>query len=984
MVDLEYVKNSLENTITKCNDRYDILNKSIDSLIDILSNTKNKLANNETQVCMDEMNDQIEKLDLHEVVQSKHQCYHSDVSKLRNSVNKVFNINLYKGTEDLPNIPNNIIHCLISHHFLYYNNDILYNIYKKELNMKNIIPQELVDRYINKKEVLSGNSIEGDVQKALKWCLSRNSKKKYFNVIFDLHRVQFLIKLLEGPSVAIEYVKSNMKEYFPTKIAEINKLISASAFLGLESSPYSTSLAAEWNIVKKSFNRMFCEGSCKWVKSEVSIPEEIIEKEEVKENEKMETIMLPELPVFYRTYTNRSSGIRDLDNQEIILTSSRATLHGARLEEWHTDEETGDSSRSSVHTLPDAIRLSAPPIISCSEDQSAINEEIIGGGEEQEEEADGKEYSKDMLEWSRGVHNYMERMKINKKRVYQQHNPPIIIKSGFRGDPIRYSARGVYKKDLRNLLKDSVWDSEQFLRKFLKKKRKITNDTTLEVSTSRHMTDEAMEAGDLSQNIVSTLTIAASTPLTTVTDINQTVDPTTVTNINPTVAPTIDINIDQTVAPTIETDIDPTVDPTQNSTVAPTRGPTIASTRHPTIAPARNPTIAPTIDTTAPTPLVSLLQWEATFEELIRINRLGISNNNERLVIDAVTRIPVSSTSAELSSRALNRSLADTFILPSFVHPSLREEFIERFTRLVENIGMFRIQQLGRHRLGLLLDMAEMMVTQTHVNRERPHRHRGQRLHYIFGINRSSDGEHEWIQQGDVIPSRYRQFTQNNNINNNFNNINNYMNNLQIATPVRLLQTEWNESDLNYAFPQPLDEMDIGEIPHLGEIPPLGEIPSLGDTPPSGETPPLGETPPSGDTAHSGETPPQSLDNESFEEENIGIPNESPLCVLISAGLASIPKLFLLSETGVVKKKDESLPLEIDLGRQFAFHSSVSCPVSRRLASSSDRPVLFPCGHSILRSTMERIARTRLSRFRCPVCPQFLTSNEALELRLTR
>ncbi|KAF8819454.1 zinc finger, C3HC4 type (RING finger) domain-containing protein [Cardiosporidium cionae] len=92
--------------------------------------------------------------------------------------------------------------------------------------------------------------------------------------------------------------------------------------------------------------------------------------------------------------------------------------------------------------------------------------------------------------------------------------------------------------------------------------------------------------------------------------------------------------------------------------------------------------------------------------------------------------------------------------------------------------------------------------------------------------------------------------------------------------------------------------------------------------------------------------------------KRVKLPLESPLAVLVCSGLVALPRLLQVLELfkhGGGKLSDQSdewlrsgrIPLELDLGPRFHFHSSFTCAVSRDQTHKDNPPMLLPCGHAI-------------------------------------
>lgn len=106
----------------------------------------------------------------------------------------------------------------------------------------------------------------------------------------------------------------------------------------------------------------------------------------------------------------------------------------------------------------------------------------------------------------------------------------------------------------------------------------------------------------------------------------------------------------------------------------------------------------------------------------------------------------------------------------------------------------------------------------------------------------------------------------------------------------------------------------------------------------------------------------------------LGQSYESPLSVALTAGVQGLPTLLKLATVMAATKKQEwqsmkQLPVPVDLGREFQFHSIFVCPVLREQGSEENPPMLMPCGHVISKQSIVKLSKSSSRPFKCPYCP---------------
>ncbi|KAJ7946817.1 Protein RMD5 like A [Quillaja saponaria] len=105
----------------------------------------------------------------------------------------------------------------------------------------------------------------------------------------------------------------------------------------------------------------------------------------------------------------------------------------------------------------------------------------------------------------------------------------------------------------------------------------------------------------------------------------------------------------------------------------------------------------------------------------------------------------------------------------------------------------------------------------------------------------------------------------------------------------------------------------------------------------------------------------------------LGQSNESPLSVAVAAGIEGLPTLLKLANVMAVKKQEwqamKQLPVPVELGKEFQFHSIFVCPVSRDQGSEENPPMLMPCLHVLCKQSIMMLSKSSTRIFKCPYCP---------------
>ncbi|KAI3445829.1 hypothetical protein Pfo_002494 [Paulownia fortunei] len=100
---------------------------------------------------------------------------------------------------------------------------------------------------------------------------------------------------------------------------------------------------------------------------------------------------------------------------------------------------------------------------------------------------------------------------------------------------------------------------------------------------------------------------------------------------------------------------------------------------------------------------------------------------------------------------------------------------------------------------------------------------------------------------------------------------------------------------------------------------------------------------------------------------------KDPLNVAVAAGAEGLPTLLKLVNVMAAKKQEwqamKQLPVPVELGKEFQFHSIFVCPVSRDQGSEENPPMLLPCGHVLCKQSINKLSKGNTRNFKCPYCP---------------
>ncbi|KAF2296504.1 hypothetical protein GH714_040482 [Hevea brasiliensis] len=87
----------------------------------------------------------------------------------------------------------------------------------------------------------------------------------------------------------------------------------------------------------------------------------------------------------------------------------------------------------------------------------------------------------------------------------------------------------------------------------------------------------------------------------------------------------------------------------------------------------------------------------------------------------------------------------------------------------------------------------------------------------------------------------------------------------------------------------------------------------------------------------------------------------NPLSLTIAAGIEGLPTLLKLANVMAAKRQEwqamKQLPVPVELGKEYQFHSIFVCPVSREQGSEDNPPMLMPCLHVLCKQSITKMSK---------------------------
>ncbi|CAH1426129.1 unnamed protein product [Lactuca virosa] len=105
---------------------------------------------------------------------------------------------------------------------------------------------------------------------------------------------------------------------------------------------------------------------------------------------------------------------------------------------------------------------------------------------------------------------------------------------------------------------------------------------------------------------------------------------------------------------------------------------------------------------------------------------------------------------------------------------------------------------------------------------------------------------------------------------------------------------------------------------------------------------------------------------------SMGMSLKNPLAVAVEAGAQGLPTFLEFANLAVISREEwaamKEPPVDVELGKEFQFHSVFVCPVTWEQSDKKNPAVMLPCGHVFSWQFIRNVSNQWRQVFKCPTC----------------
>ncbi|KYQ93006.1 hypothetical protein DLAC_05611 [Tieghemostelium lacteum] len=198
-------------------------------------------------------------------VANEHKELHAPISKFGKVIDKNFRNDIESSTKDDIEFDKEILNEIILQHLYRIGRFDVADLLQKEADISNIrVGDDLKEKLISNQKILTILESHGSLKEAIQWCRDKRDSLKKINsyLEFNLHRLQFILLLVEGQSMeALTYARVNLSEFSESHLKEIQSLMGSFAYVNrLSLSPYAymftqKAIDDQWQEIKIQFGK---------------------------------------------------------------------------------------------------------------------------------------------------------------------------------------------------------------------------------------------------------------------------------------------------------------------------------------------------------------------------------------------------------------------------------------------------------------------------------------------------------------------------------------------------------------------------------------------------------------------------------------------------------------------------------------------------------------------------------------------------------